>query len=373
MSEKIIEGEIVQASPVIDQALANFSPQDAAIAALREKYLPLRVDDIKDEKAVAIVHAARMEIRGYRVKIEKTRKDLKADALEYGRRVDGEAKRLTAQLEEIESHLEREEGRVEAERNRVKAEAEAEKKRRLDARIHVLEGLGVAMAIFQIESMSDEEFSARIEAAKLARTERLRREEEAKAAREAEEKRLAEERAKLEAAQKAERDRVAAEEARIAEERRKVEEAKRSEEARIAEEHRKLEEARRAEEARAAAERKKIEDERRAVEEEKRRQEHEKALEVARQEAAEKARREAAEKAEREQREKELAIIRDREEAARLERLKPDIEKLRAFSRLLHDIEIPEFSDVDTAHKVRKATGTAGDMVFEIAKDLEGK
>jgi len=355
MSEKIIEGEIVQSSPVIDQALAKFSPQDAAIAALREKYLPLRVDDIKDEKSVAIVHAARMEIKGYRVKIEKTRKDLKADALEYGRRVDGEAKRLTAQLEEIETHLEREEGKVEAERNRVKAEAEIAKKKRLDARIDALEKVGLMMSILQIEGMTDQEVDALIAARIKSNEERARREAEAQAAREAEERRLAEERAKLEAAQKAECDRVAAEEARLAEERRALEEA-----------GRKQAEAIKAEADRVAAER-------RAVEEEKRRQEHEKAIEAARQEAAEKARREEAERAEREQREKELAMIREREEAARLERLKPDIEKLRTFSRFLHDIEIPEFSDVDTAHKVRKATGTAGDMVFEIAKALEGK
>ena len=100
--------------------LARFSPSDAAIAALSDEYLPLRIDGVKDATGYALVHQARMDIRGKRVAVEKLRKELKVDALRYGRSVDSEAKRLTALLEPIETHLRREEQAVNEEKERIK-------------------------------------------------------------------------------------------------------------------------------------------------------------------------------------------------------------------------------------------------------------
>ena len=49
------------------------------------------------------VHNKVMAITKVRTNIEKVRKVLKADALEWGRKVDGEAKRLTAEVEALEA------------------------------------------------------------------------------------------------------------------------------------------------------------------------------------------------------------------------------------------------------------------------------
>lgn len=85
--------------------LITFSVSDAAIAQLAAEYMPLKIIDINDAAGFKRVHDARMNVKEKRVLVEKTRKELKADALEFGRKVDGEAKRLTSLLEPIESHL----------------------------------------------------------------------------------------------------------------------------------------------------------------------------------------------------------------------------------------------------------------------------
>ena len=117
--------------------LARFSPTDTAIAALAEQYLPLRIADVNDLAGFAIVHRARMDIKDKRCAVEKVRKELKADALEYGRKVDGEAKRLCALIEPIEAHLDAEERTFSNSRERIKNEArlkaEAEAKAIADA------------------------------------------------------------------------------------------------------------------------------------------------------------------------------------------------------------------------------------------------
>jgi len=63
-----------------------------------------------------------MVVKNHRVAVEKKRKDLKADALEWGRKVDAEAKRISALLEPIEVHLQTEEDKVTKEKERIKAE-----------------------------------------------------------------------------------------------------------------------------------------------------------------------------------------------------------------------------------------------------------
>ena len=115
--------------------LIVYSPTETAIATMREKFMPLVIRDLKDTAGYKAVHDARMVIRDARVSVERKRKELKADALEYGRKVDSEAKRITALLEPIETHLQSEESRIDAERQAIKdaarlnAEAEARAKK----------------------------------------------------------------------------------------------------------------------------------------------------------------------------------------------------------------------------------------------------
>ena len=155
----------------------KFDMADTAIAAMADEYLPLKIAGLEDAAGYALVHKARMDVKAKRVAVEKTRKELKADALEYGRKVDAEAKRLTALLNPIESHLLAEEKAVDDEKERIKNEAKLK---------------------------AEDEERARKEAEEAKR----------KAEQEAEDARLRAEREKLEAerrAMEAERSRIAAE------------------------------------------------------------------------------------------------------------------------------------------------------------------
>jgi hypothetical protein len=129
--EKNVSTAIFSA-PDVDQQLTRFSPSDSAIAECRAAYMPLKISGLDDEKGFRRVHAARMVVKNYRVDVEKVRKTLKADSLEYGRKVDAEAKRIVSLLEPIEEHLTQEESAYEAAKDairnaaRLKAEAEAQ-------------------------------------------------------------------------------------------------------------------------------------------------------------------------------------------------------------------------------------------------------
>lgn len=52
-----------------------------------------------------VLQAALSDLRSARTEVEKRRKELKADSLEYGKKVDAAAKFLTAKIEEIEAPL----------------------------------------------------------------------------------------------------------------------------------------------------------------------------------------------------------------------------------------------------------------------------
>jgi len=74
--------------------IAKFNLPDTAIALMATAYLPLTIADVNDTEGFKAVHEARMVVKSKRVDVEKVRKELKADALEYGRKVDAEAKRI---------------------------------------------------------------------------------------------------------------------------------------------------------------------------------------------------------------------------------------------------------------------------------------
>ena len=98
---------------------------DYKIRKLREEYDPanLPAQVVKGDDAYQQVHNKVMAITKIRTGVEKVRKELKADALEWGRTVDGEAKRLTALVEEIEAPWKQ--VKQDADEAQAKAEEEA--------------------------------------------------------------------------------------------------------------------------------------------------------------------------------------------------------------------------------------------------------
>lgn len=286
--------------------IAAWVASKEAIRAMADQYLPLTIAGIDDKAGFEAVHKARMTVKNTRIAVEKRRKELKADALEYGRQVDSAAKQLTALLEPIELHLESQERAVEAEKARIRQEAEAAKQARVAKRIELLTALGAALDFAMINGATDEQFAVELEKAKSAHAERVLAEQAAAAERERQEVVRREQEAKL-----------AAERAAM--------------EAKLAAERAELERQRQAQ----AAEQARIDDERRRVAEEEAARQRAIELERAKAEAAEQARleaeRRAAERAEREKAEAEAR------EAARLkaEAERPHRDRLFALAMKL--------------------------------------
>jgi len=194
-------------SPSIANALVTFSTTKVELIAMAAECRGLKIAGVEDRAGLALVHDARMRLKNTRVAIEKTRKDLKADALEYGRKVDQAAKELTAEIEPTERELEAEETRIDTERARIKAEVEAVRRAKLDERVLRFAGYGVQVAPSAVEALTDAECEAQLDIAKAEYGGRIERE------RLAAEQKVRDEAAQAEiiAAQKAELARQAAE------------------------------------------------------------------------------------------------------------------------------------------------------------------
>ncbi len=186
---------------------------------MRDEYMPLAIRDVNDAAGFKAVHSARMVVKSHRVQVEKVRKELKADALEYGRRVDGEAKRIVAMLKPIEDHLAQQEDAHEAEKERIRnadrLKAEAEAKAKADAEEARIEAEKEAETARIKEAQDAEDARLRAEADNLAEQKRIIDEQRREI--EAEKKRLADieaarlqkielEKAKKEAAERARKE-----------------------------------------------------------------------------------------------------------------------------------------------------------------------
>ncbi|MBK8751751.1 MAG: hypothetical protein IPL99_08900 [Candidatus Competibacteraceae bacterium] len=112
--------------------IAEYRTTTAALALLREKYAaPF---DVTTNPGMTAAKAARVEIRGYRATLEKTRAEIKAPVLLRGQQIDAEAKRINAELLAIEEPID---AAIKAEEKR-KAEEKAAKERAEAARIAAL-------------------------------------------------------------------------------------------------------------------------------------------------------------------------------------------------------------------------------------------
>lgn len=204
----------------ITKPVILYSVTPETIATMAEKFAALKINGTDDKAGYELVHKARMECVKARSQIEKTRKELKAESLEFGRKVDSEAKLLTGKIEAIEYGLAEQQKIVDDAKEAIRLKAEdakvAERIRQLEQYPETIRSDAV------LRSMSDAQFSDYLagavkadDARKSREAERLEREriaaEQAEANR-IEQERLKAERAAFEAQQKAakaEADRVA--------------------------------------------------------------------------------------------------------------------------------------------------------------------
>lgn len=110
------------------KAMAEFNVTEAAIAEI-EEYQKLEIADSKDETNV---RKCRQVVRTMRTDIEKRRKEIKAPLLAHGKLIDQTAKALTARLMPTEQNLDEKIKAREAIAEAAKAERLAAEKTRLD-------------------------------------------------------------------------------------------------------------------------------------------------------------------------------------------------------------------------------------------------
>lgn len=297
-------------TPNIDAALAAYKVTDAAIATMREQFMPLVIQSPEDKAGAKRVREARLTVKNERIAVEKTRKALKEDALRYGQAVDAEARRITAMLEPIEEHLEAQEQAIAAEVSRRAQAVEIAKREKLRLRMEALAANRSTLLPLDVAAMSDEQFDAEL-------------------SRSATEYQAAQERERVEAA--------AREEARKAEEARMA--AARAEQARIAAEQK-------AEAERLAAERRKLDEERAS---------HARAEELRL--AGERAAQAERDRIAREERERVAAAAHAAAERQRIEAARPVAEKLLAYATAVEAVEVPAVpQSAEVSKLVRAAT-----------------
>lgn len=199
-------------------AITEYSPIEAVLADLTARHQGV-VFDVTQPTGMKAAKAAAKDIAQYRIALEKKRVELKADVLERGRLLDGEAKRISTQLAAIEdpivAQIKAEERREEearqaairAEQERLEAEARAKKEAEELALAKQREEIARQRAALEAEErtrrakLDEEERAARRrieEDERRARAMREAADQAAKVLREAEETRLRSERARLE-------------------------------------------------------------------------------------------------------------------------------------------------------------------------------
>jgi hypothetical protein len=111
--------------------VVEYNVTNAAIAEMKDMYMGLVITDLEDTEQYKVVHTAHMTVRGVRIDVDKKRKELKSDALAWGKKVQTEANRIFALIEPIETHLKGEKARVQDEKDRI----EREHQEAIDAKI----------------------------------------------------------------------------------------------------------------------------------------------------------------------------------------------------------------------------------------------
>jgi colicin import membrane protein len=309
--------------------IVRFDPIAAALSDL-ESRLKNVVHDVTTTDGMAVARKDRAEVRRYRVALEKARVDEKAEALEYGRKVDSTARQITGALLALEEPIDIQIKNEESRKEREKEEREMKEAARIAgvqqaiADLNAIAPAMVGKPSATIAGALDElkrylvgewafEFKDLAQAAKdkaVATLEQL----------------LAGAIAQEDAA-KAGAERIAAERAELARLRAEQDERNRQEQARRVEQQRQEGEARAKIEAQGRAHREKIEAEEKASREKI--EAEQRAARLAREEADRKAREEQA---------KRNAEIESKERAARLAREEED-KKSREEARLVREAQ----------------------------------
>jgi hypothetical protein len=163
--------EAIQELTIIETPI-EFPVAVDQIEKYRESYMSLSIAGIDDKEGYNRVHDARMIVKRSKTSVEKRRKELVEYSVAYQRKVNGQAKQLTALLEPIESHLYIQEKAYDDEVERIKLAAEMAAFARLEKRNASLRAIGMVfdeygegwhyqdqvITIEDVKGLPDEEF-----------------------------------------------------------------------------------------------------------------------------------------------------------------------------------------------------------------------
>ena len=125
-----VAAELVDRADVRDgTVLVTYSRTEAALAGLRERFTGAKFD-LTTTKGDKAARSARQELVTLRTALEKKRLELKRPAIEFGKKIDAEAARITTEITALEAPID---AQIKADEKRREEEA-AERKRIDDAR-----------------------------------------------------------------------------------------------------------------------------------------------------------------------------------------------------------------------------------------------
>jgi len=124
MSDATTEPDLIDRAEITGgTVLVEYNRTEAALADLRARYAGA-VYDLTTTAGDKAARAARLEIVTLRTGLEKRRKELKEPAVAFGKRIDEEAKRITAEILALETPIDEQIKSDEARRAAEKAEKE---------------------------------------------------------------------------------------------------------------------------------------------------------------------------------------------------------------------------------------------------------
>jgi len=100
--------------------IEKFSPKKAELIALSEKYESIEINGVADELGYLTAGEARKDLKGKRIEIQKTGKELRADALEFQRKVIFAEKELIEAIEPCERNLLAKQEKIDKEKIMIK-------------------------------------------------------------------------------------------------------------------------------------------------------------------------------------------------------------------------------------------------------------
>ena len=132
------------------------------LETVKSEYMALTVKGVDDEEGYKNVKAAYMIMVHARTAVDKGRKALKADALEYGRKVERATEKVMALIEPIETYLKSQKDIVDLEKKRLEDEAKQRGKEKIQSRLDSFLKVAVNKPFYEVAAMSDSEFETEI-------------------------------------------------------------------------------------------------------------------------------------------------------------------------------------------------------------------